>query len=91
MLVELDKKTFEQVSALGSLAGLSESEIIKAMYHWLHDYYKGLNGSIGLDLKAVFDREQLKPSLKVYCTQNQGDCSTCSLKNYGRDCQNNKV
>ena len=26
-----------------------------------------------------------------YCTQNHGDCSTCSLKNYGRDCRNNKV
>lgn len=26
---------------------------------------------------------------KSYCTQNDGDCSTCSLVNYGRDCQNN--
>ena len=25
---------------------------------------------------------------KSYCTQNNGDCSTCSLVNYGRDCQN---
>jgi len=91
MLVELDKKTFEQVSSLASLAGLSESEIISSMYHWLHDYYKGLNGSIGYDLKAVFDRERGKLSLKSYCTQNNGDCSTCSLKNYGRDCQNNKI
>jgi hypothetical protein len=24
-----------------------------------------------------------------YCSQNDGDCSTCSLVNYGRDCQNN--
>lgn len=23
-----------------------------------------------------------------YCTQNNGDCETCSLSNYGRDCQN---
>ena len=28
----------------------------------------------------------LKPD---YCTQNNGDCSTCSLVNYGRDCRNN--
>lgn len=28
---------------------------------------------------------------KAYCTQNNGDCSTCSLKNYGRDCHNNKI
>ncbi|MDA3940644.1 MAG: hypothetical protein PF693_15265 [Spirochaetia bacterium] len=26
-----------------------------------------------------------------YCTQNEGDCQTCSLVNYGRDCQNNPI
>ena len=26
--------------------------------------------------------------MKEYCTQNNGDCATCSLVNYGRDCQN---
>ena len=26
-----------------------------------------------------------------YCTQNDGDCETCSLVNYGRDCKNNPV
>jgi len=26
-----------------------------------------------------------------YCTQNEGDCFTCSLNNYGRDCLNNPV
>ena len=25
---------------------------------------------------------------KDYCTQNDGDCDTCSLVNYGRDCRN---
>ena len=29
--------------------------------------------------------------MKSYCTQNDGDCSTCSLVNYGRDCQNNPI
>ena len=29
--------------------------------------------------------------MKPYCTQNNGDCSTCSLVNYNRDCQNNPV
>jgi hypothetical protein len=29
--------------------------------------------------------------MKTYCTQNQGDCSTCSLVNYGKDCLNNPV
>ena len=26
--------------------------------------------------------------MKNYCTQNNGDCSSCSLANYNRDCQN---
>ena len=30
-------------------------------------------------------------SRKEYCTQNDGDCSTCSLVNYGRDCRNNPI
>ena len=28
---------------------------------------------------------------KGYCTQNNGDCETCSLLNYGRDCHNNMI
>jgi hypothetical protein len=28
---------------------------------------------------------------KPYCTQNNGDCDTCSLKNYGRDCRNHPI
>jgi len=28
---------------------------------------------------------------KLYCTQNNGDCKTCSLVNYNRDCQNNPL
>jgi hypothetical protein len=26
-----------------------------------------------------------------YCTQNNGDCPSCSLVNYGRDCANNRI
>lgn len=29
--------------------------------------------------------------MKSYCTQNNGDCKTCSLTNYNRDCQNNPI
>jgi len=29
--------------------------------------------------------------MKEYCTQNNGDCQTCSLVNYNRDCQNNPI
>jgi len=28
---------------------------------------------------------------KDYCTQNNGNCSTCSLSSYNRDCQNNPI
>lgn len=28
---------------------------------------------------------------KDYCAQNNGDCSTCSLVSYNRDCQNNPI
>jgi len=28
---------------------------------------------------------------RSYCTQNDGDCQSCALVNYGRDCQNNPV
>ena len=26
-----------------------------------------------------------------YCTQNEGNCPTCSLSSDGRDCKNNKI
>ncbi|MEI6056674.1 MAG: hypothetical protein WCR55_11530 [Lentisphaerota bacterium] len=26
-----------------------------------------------------------------YCTQNNGDCSTCTLLKFGRDCHNNAI
>ena len=35
---------------------------------------------------AAFDAEAAQ-----YCTQNNQDCFTCSLVNYGMDCHNNKI
>ena len=29
--------------------------------------------------------------MRSYCTQNNGDCSTCSLVSYNRDCQGNSI
>lgn len=26
--------------------------------------------------------------MKPYCTQNNGECASCSLSSYGRDCKN---
>jgi hypothetical protein len=28
---------------------------------------------------------------RLYCSQNDGDCASCSLVNYGKDCRNNPV
>ena len=33
---------------------------------------------------AAYNREA-----QIYCTQNNRDCTTCGLVNYGRDCHNN--
>jgi len=33
----------------------------------------------------------MKNDKLFYCTQNDGDCETCSLSNYGRDCQNQPI
>jgi hypothetical protein len=36
--------------------------------------------------------QEVDPMTKPdYCTQNDGDCPTCSLVNYGRDCMNNRL
>lgn len=61
--IELDQKTYESIKALADRAELTEAETITAMYHWLHNFYKGINGSIGLDLKAIITR--LKISKKM--------------------------
>ncbi len=31
------------------------------------------------------------PLMSPNCTQNNGDCLTCSLNNYGRDCRNQPI
>ena len=36
-------------------------------------------------------KEDIHPAAPDYCTQNGGDCPTCSLVNYRRDCMNNPV
>lgn len=38
-------------------------------------------------LVALRDNEKMKD----YCSQNNGECSSCSLVNYGRDCMNNFI
>jgi hypothetical protein len=42
-------------------------------------------------MRDFFGRQESRMGKPDYCTQNNGDCSTCSLVNYGRDCHNNPV
>lgn len=44
----------------------------------------------GETVNAV-DRNEVVPVGPDYCIQNNGDCETCSLVNYGRDCRNNAI
>ena len=37
------------------------------------------------------DCDRVDTTAKDYCSQNDGDCETCSLVNYGRDCHNQPV
>lgn len=43
------------------------------------------------DIEARIVDRWGKSALKPYCTQNDGDCSTCSLKICGRDCRNREI
>ena len=44
------------------------------------------------DWEAMVNAEQYHAKKEEgYCTQNNFDCNTCSLKNYGYDCRGNKI
>ena len=36
-------------------------------------------------------KKEKREMKKAYCTQNDGNCETCSLVNYGRDCMNKPI
>ena len=42
-------------------------------------------------LCVIHENNTVGVELKIYCTQNDGDCETCGLVNYGKDCKNNKI
>ena len=39
----------------------------------------------------MLNRKDKTMTTPDYCTQNDGNCPTCSLVNYGRDCANNPL
>lgn len=58
-------------------------------------YYADLEDGFDIegDLVTFFERHNITwvGSIPDYCTQNNGDCKTCSLVNYSRDCMNNPM
>ena len=61
-------------------------------YLYLHDeepdpILEPVEDDEDFDLMSLLE----EPDRPSYCSQNGGDCSTCSLVNYGRDCMNNPV
>ena len=61
---------------------------------WIASYDREELDGRGLTADQAFSEDIGSTLFAVgpeYCTQNGGDCSTCSLVNYGRDCMNNPV
>jgi len=63
-----------------------------------HTFFICLDEEPDMILKPIDEDEDFElmslleePDRPSYCSQNRGDCSTCSLVNYGLDCQNNRV
>ena len=47
--------------------------------------------NIGIYMTDEERTEAFEKEAAVYCSQNNGDCKTCSLVNYGMDCHNNPI
>ncbi|MBW8035614.1 MAG: hypothetical protein FVQ79_08290 [Planctomycetes bacterium] len=45
----------------------------------------------GIYMTAGKRSDAFEKDALLYCSQNNQDCNTCSLVNYGRDCHNNKI
>ncbi len=60
---------------------------------WYSDDWANLTDGLGADISPTHElgRQLVRNKTPEYCVQNDGDCQTCSLVNYGRDCQNNPV
>lgn len=72
--------------------------LVKDIYRVRDAYYSDLENDTGQDDESILDffaRHNIEwtdpAAAPDYCTQNNGDCSTCSLVNYGRDCMNNPI
>ena len=48
-------------------------------------------GNIGIDMSEEERTDAYEKEAAQYCSQNNQDCSSCSLVNYGMDCHNNQI
>lgn len=69
------------------------ASFLEVVSDYICDTKEALDAAINEDYKTFrLARIQANPDLiRDYCTQNGGDCVTCSLVNYGRDCMNNPL
>ncbi len=54
-------------------------------------FAKLLPGAMVYNDEQIVEEEIVPQAKEDYCTQNSGDCDSCSLVSYGRDCQNHPV
>jgi hypothetical protein len=58
---------------------------------WIASYSADELDARNLTAEQAFNADEGETLFQItpeYCTQNGGDCRTCSLVNYGRDCHN---
>ena len=55
------------------------------------DAYQDIFGCPGDPEATKIQDAKAKDYEDNYCSQNDHDCETCSLVNYGRDCHNNPL
>jgi len=92
---ELDCECFEDLAIKQNIKILETIEIDNNTNNYK---FVRQDGSIGWanETSSIYATDGYVSKIIIYdapdyCTQNNGDCFTCSLVNYKRDCQNNLV
>ena len=89
-LRELVKKEDEFYMYLSVLSQVKKIEALRVELRRLFEldqdaeYIPSLAEELFETAKTEYHEKKRK-----YCTQNDGNCETCSLSSYGKDCQNN--
>lgn len=82
-----DKKTAHQCTVYNA-----RGKVIAVLLRGTAGRWFVAEGALPNDLlDCAFDNVWQKLTVPPYCTQNNGDCVTCSLSSYGWDCRNNPI